>query len=51
MWILKCIVTLVIIGANGIVTKVLKKNLEAIPGEYSTDHYKRQLRVCKKHHT
>jgi hypothetical protein len=41
-------VTLVIIGTNGRVTTVLKNNLETIPGEYSTDHYKRQL--YKKHH-
>ena len=35
----------VITGASGIVTKGLKKNLEAIPGK----HYKRQLYL--EHHT
>jgi hypothetical protein len=27
----------VVIGANGIVTKVLKKNLKTIPGKHSID--------------
>jgi stage III sporulation protein SpoIIIAA len=35
MWNLKCKFISVIIGATGIVTKGLKKNLEAIPGKYS----------------
>jgi hypothetical protein len=30
-------ITPAIIGATGIVTKVLKKNLEATPGKYSID--------------
>ena len=33
----------VIIGASGIVTKGLRKNLEAIPGKHLTDHYRRQV--------
>jgi hypothetical protein len=33
----KCMIILVIIGATGIVTKGLKKNLEAIPGKHSID--------------
>jgi hypothetical protein len=37
MWNMKCMVILVIIGNTGIVTKVLKKNLEAIPGKHSID--------------
>jgi hypothetical protein len=37
MWNLKCTIIPVIIGATGIVTKVLKTNLEAIPGKYSVD--------------
>jgi len=37
MWNLKCMVISVIIGATGIVTKVLKKNLEALPGKHSID--------------
>jgi hypothetical protein len=34
MWNLKCIIIPVIIGATGIVTKSLRKNLEAIPGKH-----------------
>jgi hypothetical protein len=30
-------ITQVVIGATGIVTKGLKKNLEAIPGKHSTE--------------
>jgi hypothetical protein len=35
MWGLKCVVTPVIIGATGRVTKDLKENLEDISGKYS----------------
>jgi hypothetical protein len=35
MWNLKCMIIPVIIGATGIVTKGLKKNLEAMPGKHS----------------
>jgi hypothetical protein len=37
MWNLKCMIIPVIIGATGIVTRSLRKNLEAIPGKHSTD--------------
>jgi hypothetical protein len=37
MWNLKCTIISVIIGATGIVTKSLRKNLEAIPGKHSID--------------
>jgi hypothetical protein len=37
MWNMKCVIISLIIGATGIVTKGLKKNLEAIPGKHSTD--------------
>jgi hypothetical protein len=37
MWNMKCFVIPVIIGATGIVTKGLKKYLEAIPGKHSID--------------
>jgi hypothetical protein len=37
MWNMKCFVTLVIIGATGIVTRGLKKYLETIPGKHSID--------------
>ena len=37
MWNLKCTIVPVIIGATGIVTRSLKKNLETIPGKHSID--------------
>jgi hypothetical protein len=37
MWNTKCFVIPVIIGATGIVTRGLKKNLETIPGKHSLD--------------
>ena len=37
MWNLKCTIIPVIIGATGIVTQSLKKNLQAIPGTHSID--------------
>jgi hypothetical protein len=37
MWNPKCKIIPAIIGATGIVTKGLRKNLEAIPGKHSVD--------------
>jgi hypothetical protein len=37
IWNLKCTIVPVIIGATGIVTRSLKKNLEAIPGKHLID--------------
>ena len=37
MWNLKCTIIPVIIGATGIVTRSLRKTLEAIPGKHSID--------------
>ena len=37
MWNLKCTIVPVIIGATGIVTRSLKKNLESVPGKHSID--------------
>ena len=37
MWNLKCTIIPVKIGATGIVTRSLRKNLEAVPGKYSID--------------
>ena len=37
MWNLKCTIVQVIIGATGIVTRSLKKNLETVPGKHSID--------------
>ena len=37
MWNLKCTIIPIIIGATGIVTRNLRKNLEAVPGKHSID--------------
>jgi hypothetical protein len=37
MWNLKCTIIPVIIGATGIVTNSVRKNLEAIEGKHSID--------------
>ena len=37
MWNMKCMIIPVITAATRIVTKGLKKNLEAIPGKHSID--------------
>ena len=37
MWNLKCTIIPVINGATGIVTRSLRKNLEAVPGKHSID--------------
>jgi hypothetical protein len=37
MWNLKCTIIPVINGATGIVTRGLRKNLEAVPGKHSID--------------
>jgi hypothetical protein len=42
MWNMKCSVIPVIIGATGIVTRVLKKYLETIPEKHSTDYLQKK---------
>jgi hypothetical protein len=37
MWNMKCMIISVVTGATGIVTKGLKKNLEAVPAKHSID--------------
>jgi len=37
MWKMKCSIIPLIIGATGIVTRSLRKDLEAIPGRHSID--------------
>jgi hypothetical protein len=49
MWNMKCMITPVITGSNGKVTKGLKKNLEAIPGKHSIDSL--QIQLYWEHHT
>jgi hypothetical protein len=40
---MKCIIIPVVTEATGIVTKVLKKNLEVIPAKHSVDSLHREL--------
>jgi hypothetical protein len=49
MWNLKCTIIPVIIEATGIVTRSLRKNLEAVPGKNSVNSIQKQLYL--EHHT
>jgi len=49
MWNLKCMIIPVIIGANEIVTRSLKKNLEAVPGKYSIDSLQKKAILGTSH--
>jgi hypothetical protein len=37
MWNMKCMIMLVVVGATGIVTNIMKKNFEAMPEKHSID--------------
>jgi hypothetical protein len=49
MWNLKCTMLPVIIGATGIVSKSLRKYLEAIPGIHSIDSLQRTAILGTSH--
>jgi hypothetical protein len=49
MWNLKCTVIPDIIGATAIVTKILRKNLEAVPGKYSIDSLQQTVLLGTSH--
>jgi hypothetical protein len=49
MWNLKCTIIPVIIGATGIVTKSVRKNLEAIPGKQSIDSLRKTAILGTSH--
>jgi hypothetical protein len=49
MWSLKCTIIPVIIGATGIATKSLRKNLEAIPGKHSIDSLQKTAILGSSH--
>jgi len=49
MWNLKCTIVPVIIGATGIVTRSLKKNLETVPGKHSTDSLQKTAMLGTSH--
>ena len=49
MWNMKRVITPVIIGATGMVTKGLKKNLEATAGKNSTDSLQKTAVLVTSH--
>ena len=49
MWNLKCTNVPVINGATGIVTRILKKNLETIPGKNSIDSLQKTATLRTSH--
>ena len=49
MWNLKCTIVPVIIGATGIVTRSLRKNLETVPGKHSTASLQKTAILGKSH--
>jgi hypothetical protein len=46
---LKCTIIPVIIGVTGIVTRRLRKNLEALPGKFSIDSLQKTAILGKSH--
>jgi len=49
MWNLKCTIIPIIIGATGVVTRSLRKNLEAVPGKHSIDSLQRTAILGTSH--
>jgi hypothetical protein len=49
MWNLKCTIIQIVIGATGIVTRSLRKNLEAIPGKHSIDSQQKTATLGTSH--
>jgi hypothetical protein len=49
MWNLKCTIIPVIIGATRIVTRRLRKNLEAVPGKHSIDSQQKTAALGTSH--
>ena len=49
MWNLKCTLIPVLIGANGIVTRSLRKNLEAVPRKHSIDSLQKTVILGTSH--
>ena len=51
MWNLKCTIIPVTTGASGIVTRSLRKNLEAVPGKHSIDSLQKTAILGTSHIT
>jgi hypothetical protein len=50
MWNMKCVIIPVITRTTGIVTKVLKKILEDVPGKHSVDSLEKKTAVLGTSH-
>ena len=51
MWNLKCTIIPIIIGATGIVTRSLRKNLDSVPGKHSIDSLQKTAILGTTHNT
>ena len=49
MWNLKCTIVPVTIGATGIVTRSLRKNVETVPGKHSIDSLQKTAILVTSH--
>jgi len=49
MWNLKCTIVPIIIGATGIVTRSLRKNLETVPGKHLIDSLQKTAIIGTSH--
>ena len=49
IWNLKCTIIPVIIEATGIITRSLRKNLEAVPGKHSIDSLQKTALLGTSH--
>jgi len=49
MWNLKCMIVPVIIGATGIVTRSLNRNLETVPGKHSIVSLQKTVILATSH--
>jgi len=49
MWNLKCMIIPATIGANGIVTRGLRKNLAAVPGKHAIDSLQKTAVLATSH--
>ena len=51
MWNLKCTIIPIVIGATGILTRSLRKHLEAVPGKHSIDSLQKTAILGTSHIT
>jgi hypothetical protein len=49
MWSMNCLIIPIVIGATGIATKGLRKNLKALPGKHSIDLLQKTAMLATSH--